>query len=203
MDIRDRLLHAAAQVYCETGFRGTTTRRIAQLAGVNEITLFRHFGNKETLLKAALKLAHRKSDTVLLGEPVDPAAELNAWAWSIYQHWYQGREMISRVMGDLIEHPVLAPDICEEPGCEHAMLSRYLERMRERGLARGSFHADAAAGLLLGALFTHSIWRDHFEDENLPAAEIVIRQYVALLLSAVGAEVAPAGILNGTTKETA
>jgi len=203
MDIRDRLLHAAAQVYSETGFRGTTTRRIAQLAGVNEITLFRHFGNKEALVKEALKLAHRKCDTVVLGEPVDPATELNAWAWSTYQHWYQGREMISRVMGDLIEHPVLAPDICEEPGCEHAMLSRYLDRMRELGLARGSFHADAAAGLLLGALFTHSIWRDHFEDDDLPAAEIVIREYVTLLLGAVGAEVAPAGTLNGATKEKA
>jgi AcrR family transcriptional regulator len=203
MDIRDRLLHAAAQVYSETGFRGTTTRRIAQLAGVNEITLFRHFGNKEALVKEALKLAHRKSNTVLLGDPTDPAHELHAWAWSIYQHWYEGREMISRVMGDLIEHPVLAPDICEEPGCEHAMLSRYLDRMRELGLARGTFHADAAAGLLLGAIFTHSIWRDHFEDDDMPAAEIVIREYVALLLNAVGAEAAPAATVNGITKETA
>jgi AcrR family transcriptional regulator len=203
MDIRDRLLHAAAQAYSETGFRGTTTRRIAQLAGVNEITLFRHFGNKETLVKEALKLAHRKSDTVHLGEPVDPSRELNAWAWGIYQHWYGGREMISRVMGDLIEHPVLAPDICEEPGCEHAMLSHYLDRMRELGLARGTFHADAAAGLLLGAIFTHAMWRDHFQDDTLPAAEVVLREYVALLLNAVGAELAPAGTLNGTTKETA
>ena len=203
MDIRDRLLHAAAEVYSETGFRGTTTRRIAQVAGVNEITLFRHFGTKEALVKEALKLAYRNADPVVLGEPTDPAAELSAWAWSIYRHWYYGREMISRVMGDLIEHPVLAPDICEEPGCEHAMLSRYLDRMRELGLARGSFHADAAAGLLLGAVFTHSIWRDHFEDESLPAAEIVIQQYVALLLSAVGAETVPAVHTNGTTKETA
>lgn len=203
MDIRDRLLHAAAQAYSETGFRGTTTRRIAQLAGVNEITLFRHFGNKETLVKEALKLAHRKSDTVHLGEPVDPSRELNAWAWDIYQHWYGGREMISRVMGDLIEHPVLAPDICEEPGCEHAMLSHYLDRMRELGLARGTFHADAAAGLLLGAIFTHAMWRDHFQDDTLPAADVVLREYVALLLSAVGAEGAPAGALNGSAKETA
>lgn len=203
MDIRDRLLHAAAQAYSETGFRGTTTRRIAQLAGVNEITLFRHFGNKETLVKEALKLAHRKTDTVHLGEPVDPVRELNAWAWGIYQHWYGGREMISRVMGDLIEHPVLAPDICEEPGCEHAMLSHYLDRMRDLGLARGGFHADAAAGLLLGAIFTHAMWRDHFQDDTLPAPEVVLREYVALLLSAVGAEVAPAETLNGTSKETA
>jgi AcrR family transcriptional regulator len=57
LDIRQRLLHAAAKAYSETGFRGTTTRRIAQVAGVNEITLFRHFGTKEALVKEALKLA--------------------------------------------------------------------------------------------------------------------------------------------------
>ncbi len=200
MDIRERLLEAAAQVYSETGFRGTTTRRIAQVADVNEITLFRHFGTKETLVKAALKRAHQKSDPVVLGEPVDPPAELNAWAWNTYQHWYQSRGMIARVMGDLIEHPELAPDICEEPGCEHHMLSRYLERMRELGMAPGTFHADAAAGLLLGAVFTHAVWRDHFEDETLPAPAMVIQQYVALLLSAVGAQPAAA---SSTTKETA
>jgi AcrR family transcriptional regulator len=201
MDIRDRLLRAAAQVYSETGFRGTTTRRVAQVADVNEITLFRHFGTKEALVKEALKLAYRKVDPVVLDEPVDPAAELYAWAWGIYTHWYESRRLIARVMGDLVEHPVLAPDVCEEPGCEHQMLSRYLTRLREVGLARGVFHADAAAGLLLGAVFTHATWRDHFEHATLPSPEIVIGQYVALLLSAVGADTAPS--LPGLQKESA
>src|SRR6185437_17057975 len=47
MDIRERLLGAAAQVYAEAGYRGATTRRIAHEAGVSEITLFRQFGSKE------------------------------------------------------------------------------------------------------------------------------------------------------------
>jgi AcrR family transcriptional regulator len=197
MDIRERLLDAAAQVYSETGFRGTTTRRIAQRAEVNEITLFRHFGTKEALVKAALKRAHQKLNPLVLSEPADPAVELRAWAWSTYQHWYESRGMIARVMGDLVEHPELAPDICEEPGCEHAMLSRYLERMRELGMATGAFHPDAAAGLLLGGVFSHAIWRDHFNDETLPAPEIVIQQYVSLLLGAVGAQTA--GSASSTT----
>ena len=90
-------------------------------------------------------------------------------------------------MGDLVEHPELAPDICEEPGCAHRALSIYLDRMRELGLASGSFYPDAAAGLLLGAVFTHAMWRDHFEKPDLPPAEEVVRQYVGLLLGAIGA----------------
>ena len=42
MDVRDKILLAAVTVFAEVGFRGATTRRIAQEAGVNEITLFRH-----------------------------------------------------------------------------------------------------------------------------------------------------------------
>ena len=40
---KDHILEAAARLYGEHGFRGTTTRRIAQEAGVNEVTLFRQF----------------------------------------------------------------------------------------------------------------------------------------------------------------
>ena len=40
MEARDQLLQAALKVYAESGTRGATTRRIAQEAGVNEVTLF-------------------------------------------------------------------------------------------------------------------------------------------------------------------
>lgn len=191
MTMRDRILSAAARVYTEAGFRGTTTRRVAQEAGVNEITLFRHFGNKEGLIKAALEDSSRVSQNPL-NEPKDPERELSAWAINTYRHWYNGRNLIARVLGDLTEHPELAPGICKEPGCEHAALSRYLGRMRELGLAKDDFEPDAAAGLLLGAIFTHSLWRDHFEDDTLPPSEVVMDAYVRLLLSSIGAAVSPA-----------
>ncbi len=54
MNVRDQLLAAAARVYAEGGYHGATTRRIASAAGVNEITLFRHFGSKDALLREAL-----------------------------------------------------------------------------------------------------------------------------------------------------
>ena len=53
-DSRDRIIRAAVDVFAEAGYRGATTRRIAQQAGVNEVTLFRHFGSKEELIEEAL-----------------------------------------------------------------------------------------------------------------------------------------------------
>ncbi|MEO7039366.1 MAG: helix-turn-helix domain-containing protein, partial [Candidatus Elarobacter sp.] len=45
-DTRTRILAAARELFERNGTRGTTTREVAERAGVNEATLFRHFGSK-------------------------------------------------------------------------------------------------------------------------------------------------------------
>ena len=54
-DHRHRILNAAARVYALHGWRGATTRRIADEAGVNEVTIFRQFGSKDALLDIAMR----------------------------------------------------------------------------------------------------------------------------------------------------
>lgn len=48
-----RIVEAAVQLFSRQGYRGTSTREIAQLAGVNEATLFRYFARKAELFLAA------------------------------------------------------------------------------------------------------------------------------------------------------
>ncbi|NJM73709.1 MAG: TetR/AcrR family transcriptional regulator [Scytonema sp. RU_4_4] len=47
---RSRILEAAKRLFASQGFDGTTTRDLAQAAGVAEGTLFRHFPNKKAIL---------------------------------------------------------------------------------------------------------------------------------------------------------
>ena len=47
---RTRILQAAQRLFAARGFEGTTTRDLAQMAGVAEGTLFRHFDNKKAIL---------------------------------------------------------------------------------------------------------------------------------------------------------
>lgn len=47
---RTRILDAAQRLFAKQGFDGTTTRDLAQAAGVAEGTLFRHFANKKAIL---------------------------------------------------------------------------------------------------------------------------------------------------------
>jgi AcrR family transcriptional regulator len=48
-----RMVEAAVQLFSRQGYKGTSTREIAQLAGVNEATLFRYFARKADLFWAA------------------------------------------------------------------------------------------------------------------------------------------------------
>jgi AcrR family transcriptional regulator len=54
---KKRILAAAELVFSRDGFQGATTREIARQAGVNEVTLFRHFRTREELLRATLDQA--------------------------------------------------------------------------------------------------------------------------------------------------
>ena len=47
---RDRIKKAAIKLFAAKGFDGTTTRELAEAAGVAEGTLFRHFDNKKAIL---------------------------------------------------------------------------------------------------------------------------------------------------------
>ncbi len=51
-ETHDRLLQAAIEVFSVEGYVGATTREIARVAEVSEVTLFRHFRSKEQLLSA-------------------------------------------------------------------------------------------------------------------------------------------------------
>ena len=51
---RQRLINAAIELFTTQGVTETTTRQIAELAKVNEVTLFRQFGNKHGLLLAVI-----------------------------------------------------------------------------------------------------------------------------------------------------
>ena len=51
-DRRTAIISAARRIFVEKGFERTTTRSLAEAAGVSEALLFKHFPNKEALYSA-------------------------------------------------------------------------------------------------------------------------------------------------------
>lgn len=60
-----RILIVALQLFAKEGYKGTSTRRVAELAEVSEGLIFRHFGNKEGLLEAILKQGEERGQKFL------------------------------------------------------------------------------------------------------------------------------------------
>ena len=82
IDVREKIITAAMTAYAESGFQGATTRRVAEIAGVNEVTIFRNFGSKAALMDEALfrRVAELKIvDPPLPAVAADPLEELTAW----------------------------------------------------------------------------------------------------------------------------
>jgi AcrR family transcriptional regulator len=61
---RLQILRVAVSLFSQKGFRGTTTKEIANVAGVSEAMVFRHFATKEELYAAILDHKACSSDTL-------------------------------------------------------------------------------------------------------------------------------------------
>lgn len=67
-DLNDQILTAAQHLFAQRGFEKTTTRQLAEAAGVAEGTLFRHFENKKAILAAVVTQGWSEMLTDLLTE---------------------------------------------------------------------------------------------------------------------------------------
>jgi TetR/AcrR family transcriptional regulator len=65
---RLQILRVAVSLFASEGFRGTTTKKIAEAAGVSEAMVFRHYATKEELYSAILD--HKACS----GDAIDPEA---------------------------------------------------------------------------------------------------------------------------------
>ena len=69
LDTRERIVEAAVSAFAEMGFRGASTREIAQRAGTNQGLITYHFKSKDELWRAAADRTFEKLRTSL-GERV-------------------------------------------------------------------------------------------------------------------------------------
>ena len=189
MDLRDRIIDAATRLYCEVGFRGATTRRIASEAGVNEVTLFRHFGSKETLLREAVCRGWSTVCYPVLPMPAgDPAAELQSWAALYTEGTRQAASFIRVRMAEFEENRELIPPGGSPPARATAMVAEYLEALKVAGRARAEFNPQTAASMLVGSLFADALIREGMPDMYQNRPEESVAEYVRLFLRAIGVD---------------
>lgn len=196
-DHRNRILLAAARVYAQHGWRGATTRRIAEEAGVNEVTIFRQFGSKDALLDIAMRECSRvDAQASLPREPVHPEHELTTWAKAHYDGICGMRAIIRQMISDAGERPDAKACAKHGPSSALAQLREYVVRMRRDGWISEADSVSAAevgtaVSMLMGALFNDAMNRDMMP-ELFPQPPVeTLRAYVRVFLRGIGARQEP------------
>lgn len=188
MDTRSTILDAAVHVFSQHGFRGSTTRRIADAASVNEVTIFRYFGSKEALLQEAIACSNVNAFASPLPEdPVNPAEELTTWCTTVIDHLRSRSPMIRKCMGELEERPELTCHATAAPVRLTGELTSYFRRLSAKGMATEGFDANVAANMLLGSLFHDAMGRDMMPEVFSAPVNEAPAHYVRMMLRAVGA----------------
>jgi AcrR family transcriptional regulator len=198
IDVREKIITAAMTAYTESGFQGATTRRVAEIAGVNEVTIFRNFGSKAALMDEALfrRVAALKIvDPPLPAVPRDPARELTVWCETFLSQLRGSRGLLRKAMGAAEERFHEMTNSFEPARCADRELHSYTQALLRSGWISDEFRQEpdhtelltAAQTMLIGALWGDAMAREMHDDPALWVNETrAAARYVQMFLRAIG-----------------
>jgi AcrR family transcriptional regulator len=153
---RQRILAAADDLFRRQGIRGIGVEAIADAAGTNKMTLYRHFQSKDELVAEWVRgiIAQKEAawDEIIAQHPGDPQAQLVDWSRRVAAAFAAMEERGSALGNALAElpdpeHPARKV-IDDHRQREH---QRILVLCREAGFAEPELAADQFYFLLEGA----------------------------------------------------
>jgi AcrR family transcriptional regulator len=156
---RERLLAVAVDLFYRHGIRAVGVDAIAEAAGTNKMTLYRHFPSKDELvaeyLRQVASAANRCWDTYEQAHPGDPLAQIRAWLAEMADHLANANERGCALANAAVELPDKAHParrVIEE--YKVAQRDRLAHLCRSAGLSDPEMLADEIHLLLEGARVT-------------------------------------------------
>ncbi|MEA5469223.1 TetR family transcriptional regulator [Spirulina sp. 06S082] len=169
---RDRLIQAALELFVSQGISNTTTRQIANLAEVNEVTLFRHFGNKHGLLLAVIEESPTFANlekSLLQGFEPSESGKLSLKEYASYNlhSLEQMPELFRSLIGEADQYP---DENRQAIGKRLAEVNRSIVNYFAVALPQSQIPHDRLSSLWIGALIGYAaiaftsefqeLWRD-------------------------------------------
>src|ERR1035438_10398506 len=160
---RQLILSAASRVFARDGLEGATTRAISREAGVNEVTLFRHFGTKERLLEAVVGSAFGPGGEAAAAPGRggrNLRADLVLFARRYEALLVANLPLIRTMIGEIHRHALCQRQALK--GIFWPMRAALVERLRlarRTGEARPGLHPAVAADIFAGAIFASVLRR--------------------------------------------
>ena len=148
---RQRLTQSALELFLSQGISHTTTRQIANMAEVNEATLFRNFGNKYGLLLAILQEAPALDlqITQLYGEPQSDS--LRAYVGNCLSLLEQFPNFVRSLIGEADQYPPEHQQALQHRVSEiRQTMTQHLKQLLGDGTPSAEELANILASLVVG-----------------------------------------------------
>jgi AcrR family transcriptional regulator len=183
-----RLLSAAIEAFGERGYHATTTREIAERAGMSPAGMYVHFASKEDILFRVMQRGHASAfeavEEALTGD-LPPDVKLRQFV-EAFTRWHAQNHRAARVQQ--YELRALSRERYDEIRHLRGRFERLLRDLLQDGIASGVFSipkVDPAALMILSLGVDVARW--YRPGIDLPPDELG-RGYAELVLSMVGAE---------------
>ena len=172
-ETRQRIVEAVAALHGEIGPARTTIKAIADRAGVERLTVYRHFADEGALFAACD--AHFRAETpppdpAAWADVADPAARLRAALLAFYGYYRRGEAMLANAQRDAAQLPALAALL--------APAARFVEAVRDDLQAAWPVHGPRARlGAAIGHALRFDTWRSLARVEGLDdvaAADLMV-----------------------------
>lgn len=210
---RLQIIRVAVRLFSERGFRGTTTKEIAQAAGVSEAIIFRHFATKDDLYTAIIDykgcsgqgggpaapgaarpvLEQICGGVVEAAEATDDLAVFSGVALSMLEHHQHEPEFLRLLMYLALENHSLAQIFWDNNvRVLYEFLGDYVRRRQREGAFR-DVEPTAAVRVFVGAIIHHSLvnllWdKDPARRLLNVSNEEAAREFAEILLRGVAAD---------------
>lgn len=161
---RLQILGVSVRLFSQHGFRGTTTKEIAQAAGISEAMVFRHFATKEELYAAILD---HKACAEGLGDPCelvadavrrkDDRAVFETLAYTALQHHEQDPDFMRLLLHAALEEHQLTEMFWDTFVLRiYEFLGSYIRERQQDGAFR-EVEPEVVVRALIGMVMHHSL----------------------------------------------
>ena len=171
-ETRERILQAAGELFMERGYVRATTRAIAEAAGVNEVTLFRHFGSKRNLLRELVQTHSAIPDFIDLVEKRlgnDYRGDLTVLGTAFFRALTERRDALRLMLCEADEVPEVREIMAQIPGQLRQLTMRYIQRHIAAGAVR-DLGAEYMAQAFLGMFFAYIVGSNMLDSPAVPDA---------------------------------
>lgn len=185
---RQRILEAAAQSFQTLGYARTTTQGIADKAAVAEVTLFRHFGDKQTLFKSVIQQIGGGVNFEMLEAQLsgDLKADLTLTSQHALRFFIAQQDSIRMLMFESVHFPEMKAALAQNPSGMIELLVRYFQKQIDAGQMQAD-NPQVTAQAFMSMIFGYAIGMKPVS--NLLPAEIPVEEmsaeFVRIFLAAL------------------